>query len=150
MRKSTVTLSDILREHGHSTTKQRRVVFDALFHQEPMTMTELYRSTHGQLDRASIYRTIELFEKLGIATRVAIGWKYKIELSDIFSEHHHHLTCLKCHKIIPINKNELEQFIMHLAKENCFLALEHQVEIQGHCQECAKSAPQIKGDTQED
>jgi Fur family ferric uptake transcriptional regulator len=130
-------LAIILRNHGFSRTKQRHIVFNLLLNREPMTINELYKHADKQLDRASIYRTVALFEELGIVSRITIGWKYKIELSDIFTEHHHHLSCRMCHAIIPINKDELEQFIARLAKENHFTPLEHQVEIQGYCQSCA-------------
>lgn len=140
MDKGTTKLDELLREHGYSATKQRHIIFKALLHKDPMTVRELYEITKKHLDRASMYRIVELFEKLGIITRLSIGWKYKIELSDTFSDHHHHLTCLNCHKITSINRHELEQFITHLAHENNFIALEHQVEIQGYCQNCTKIA----------
>lgn len=132
-------LDTLLRRRGFSSTKQRHLVFELLLHQEPMTMNELYRRADKRLDRASIYRTVSLFEELGIISRIAIGWKYKIELSDIFAEHHHHLTCRTCHKVTPINRSELEQFITRLAKENDFTPIEHQVEIQGYCRSCTDS-----------
>lgn len=100
-------------------------------------MRELQQLAGSGLDRASLYRIIAVFEKLGIAHRVNIGWKYKIELSDRFSEHHHHMTCLHCHKIIPINEQELEQFINNLSVQHEFQPIEHQIEIQGYCSTCA-------------
>jgi len=131
-------LEEMLRESGHSITKQRVLVFDLLTDQEPMTMYELYDRAKGRLDRASIYRIITLFEKLGIVQRINIGWKYKIELSDKFAEHHHHLTCLHCHKVIPINEHDLETFITNLATGHNFSPIEHQVEVQGYCQSCLR------------
>lgn len=99
-------------------------------------MYELYDLAKGQLDRASLYRIITVFEELGIVQRINIGWKYKIELSDKFAEHHHHLTCLKCHKVIPINEHELESFISNLAGSHEFKPVEHQIELQGYCKDC--------------
>jgi len=31
-----------------------------------------------------------------------IGWKYKLELSNAFQHHHHHLTCLQCGGVTPL------------------------------------------------
>jgi Fur family ferric uptake transcriptional regulator len=129
-------IATVLRDAGLSVTKQRALVFELLEAQEPVTMYELYDLTKGRLDRASIYRIIATFEKLGIVQRINIGWKYKIELSDKYAEHHHHLTCLKCHKIIPINQVELEEFVRSLAAHNHFNPIEHQVEVQGYCETC--------------
>lgn len=131
-------IATVLKANGSSVTKQRLLVFALLEGKEPLTMQELYLLANGKLDRASLYRTIALFEQLGIAQRVNIGWKYKIELSDQFAEHHHHLTCMKCHKVIPINEQELEAFISGLAHSYQFKPVEHQVEVQGYCDACVE------------
>lgn len=101
-------------------------------------MRELTEMAKGKMDRASVYRTVELFERLGIIRRINIGWKYKLELSDAFADHHHHLTCLGCQTIIPINEQTLEQFVDTIAAAHRFLPTEHQIEIQGYCHTCAR------------
>jgi Fur family ferric uptake transcriptional regulator len=127
----------ILKDNGYSVTQQRLFVFKLLEGKEPLTMNELYTNARSKLDRASVYRTVALFEQLGIVQRVNIGWKYKIELSDRFAEHHHHLTCLNCHMVIPISELELESFINGLANSYHFKPLDHQVEVQGYCKDCS-------------
>jgi Fur family ferric uptake transcriptional regulator len=132
-------IATILKAGGHSVTKQRLLVFQLLEGKEPLAMHELYTLAKGKLDRASLYRTIALFEELGVVQRVNIGWKYMIELSDRFAEHHHHLTCLKCHRVIPISEEELESFINGLARRYQFQPVEHQVEVQGYCTDCVRA-----------
>lgn len=129
-------IATILKNNGLSITKQRLVVFELLEGREPISMYELYDLARGKLDRASLYRTISVFEELGIVRRINIGWKYKVELSDKFAEHHHHLSCLTCHKVIPISEQELERFINGLAMSYDFKPVEHQVEVQGYCKDC--------------
>ncbi|MEI9914001.1 MAG: Fur family transcriptional regulator [Candidatus Saccharibacteria bacterium] len=129
-------IATMFKDNGLSVTKQRLLVYELLENREPITMYELYDLTAGRLDRASLYRIINVFEKLGIVQRINIGWKYKIELSDKFSEHHHHLTCFNCHKVIPINEKELEVFISGLSDAHNFKATEHQIEVQGYCEDC--------------
>ncbi len=91
----------------------------------------------NQIDRASVYRTISLFEKLGVVHRIQIGWKYKIELSDDFHHHHHHLTCLKCGRVIPFEEDdELLQSLNSVANSHNFSIETHQLEVQGLCDEC--------------
>ncbi len=104
-----------------------------------MTMSKIVDEVNGRIDRVSIYRTIKLFESLGLAQRVNVGWKYQIELAGPFSHHHHHLTCLKCHKVIAIDDQRAERLIHRLAKEQNFRIEQHQLEIQGYCQDCAPS-----------
>jgi Fur family ferric uptake transcriptional regulator len=92
------------------------------------------------MDRASVYRTVGLFEKLGIVQRINIGWKYRIELSDSFAGHHHHLICTNCQTILPIDMRNIEDFIELTAKQNGFTAVTHQIEIQGLCGKCKLSS----------
>lgn len=126
-----------LRQHGHSLTKPRRVVFAAMQDQEPMTMRQVIERCSSIVDRSSIYRTVALFEQCGIVQRLQMGWKYTLELTDTFHHHHHHLTCHNCGRVIPLPENEaLEQSLEQLALAHDFVMQRHQLEIQGLCRNC--------------
>src|SRR5690606_16614132 len=81
----------MLKQHGYSVTLGRMMVFKALWRQPPIEIGSLFKKLDGGLDRASLYRTIRLFEQIGVVHRISIGWKYKIELAEAFNHHHHHL-----------------------------------------------------------
>jgi Fur family ferric uptake transcriptional regulator len=131
------TIEVFLKKNGYNVTKARQIVFDALAASEPVTTNELIKKVSPKVNRASVYRTIELFEKLGIATRLQIGWKHKIELSDLFHNHHHHLTCLKCGDVIDVAEDfVLENEIARLSYVHKFKAVDHQLEIRGFCKNC--------------
>jgi len=98
-------------------------------------MTELADKVRG-VDRASVYRAINLFERLGVVQRLHTGWKYKLELSDRFAEHHHHLTCTTCGRSIAMNEADLERVIRRVAAGHGFAPAAHQIEVQGTCAEC--------------
>lgn len=133
-------LNDILKRNGYSTTKPRRLIFELLYDQEPQSMHALYLRTNGKVDRASLYRIIRIFEQTGIAQRVYIGWKYKVELTDIFLHHHHHISCLGCHKLIAIQEDtEIEKLIDELAIKHQVIATSHQLEVQGYCKDCQQT-----------
>jgi Fur family ferric uptake transcriptional regulator len=132
-------LNEVLHQHGQKSTATRRHVFKALQGKEPQTIQEIYNYCKGNTDRSSVYRTITLFEQLGIIKRLQIGWKYKLELSDDFHHHHHHLTCLGCGKVIPLGEDEeLEKRFKVLSDKKDFQVTEHQLEIQGYCKNCQK------------
>lgn len=126
---------EILKNSGYSVTEARMAVFKALVGQEPMSMHSLVALAETA-DRASVYRAVDLFEKLGIVQRLNTGWKYKIELTDRFNDHHHHISCTVCGKTVAMNEQQLEQFIETLAREHGFTLESHQIEIQGVCKEC--------------
>jgi Fur family ferric uptake transcriptional regulator len=131
------SLKDLLKRNGQSVTTTRLAVFEALSGQEPLSMHELVERVRSA-DRASVYRTIDLFERLGIVQRLNTGWKYKVELSDKFAAHHHHLTCTHCGATTPMNEAELETVIDRLARNHGFRPMAHQIEIQGICNNCQR------------
>jgi Fur family ferric uptake transcriptional regulator len=126
-----------LQANKQSVTQPRRIVFEALQHKEPLTMHELMLACGDNIDRASLYRIVALFERLGIVQRLQIGWKYRLELSNSFQEHHHHLTCTVCATIIPLHEDSaLEQRLSDIATQQNFTAHDHQLEIRGICARC--------------
>ena len=130
-------LQRILKENNYSMTHARLFVCELLWHQEPQSMHDLAERIRGRIDRASLYRTIDLFEKLGLVHRIYIGWKYKVELSDIFRHHHHHISCSSCGKIVAITEEQqIERLLAELASRYGFVAQGHQLEIQGLCAHC--------------
>lgn len=137
MDKPLETLTATLKSHGYSVTKSRKAVFAALLDREPQSIAELTKTIGNAIDRASIYRTLELFESLNIVERLPIGWKHKFELSDTFATHHHHATCIRCGKTVPFEesdaiKHELEKQAATIG----FQETNHQLEIRGICNIC--------------
>ena len=133
-------LAAILRKNKASLTGARKIVFDLLFEQEPQSMQVLVKRAEGKIDRATIYRTVELFEKLGIAHRLNIGWKYKIELSDVFSGHHHHFYCTNCGRTYTLEANPmLETMIDSAVSRDGYAPRGHQLEIYGLCVSCQQA-----------
>jgi len=128
----------ILRENGSSVTASRKAVFTALEVGEPLGMNELVQRCPG-IDRASVYRSVALFEELGIVRRLYSGWKYKIELSDRFGNHHHHATCSSCGRVVPLEEDsELEESLRRIAERHAFTITGHEIELTGICEECKK------------
>jgi Fur family ferric uptake transcriptional regulator len=136
-------LEQILKKRSYSVSSPRQVVFEALQNMEPQSMRELLAACQPKIDRATLYRTINLFEKLGIVQRLQIGWKYKLELSNAFQEHHHHLSCRQCGQLIPLPEDDrLEKRLHELADRVGFIPEDHQVEIRGLCKTCQQKKTQ--------
>jgi Fur family ferric uptake transcriptional regulator len=137
MNKMLELLAETLRSNAYSLTKARKVVFLALLDKEPQTMADLANSVSTEVDRASVYRIVALFEKLGIVERLQIGWKYKIELSDTFAAHHHHITCVQCGRVQNFEESTILEFeLKQLAADAGFIETGHQVELRGICSSC--------------
>ncbi len=131
-------IATILRANKYSLTQSRLVVAKTLLANRSITMASLLKEVDGRTDRASVYRTIDLFEKLHIINRIYTGWKYRIELSQQFN-HHHHATCEICQKnTVLAHDQKLEDALTHLAESINFDMHAHQLELIGICDSCAK------------
>jgi Fur family transcriptional regulator, ferric uptake regulator len=137
-------LNRILKDKGYSLTSQRVKVFEYLLSmKEPITITDLANRVN-EVDRVSIYRIVELFEEVGIVHRVWTGFKSKIELSEEFSPHHHHFSCLTCGKTISLNSEVLEENLKSFEMEYGFELTQHTVELSGFCSKCKTNALNTK------
>jgi Fur family transcriptional regulator, ferric uptake regulator len=125
-----------LKEARSSATHSRLAVFSNLAQHGPMSVGSLATHMRKDVDRATVYRTVELFEKLGIVNRIWHGFKHQVELSEIFTPHHHHALCQQCGNTIDIASPELEAALTGLAKKHRFLTLNHSVELTGYCSNC--------------
>jgi len=104
-------------------------------------MAELIAACPG-IDRASVYRTSELFEKLGILVRIPHGWKYRLELGEAFHEHHHHATCATCGASIALPEDPaLETRLHELAARRHFTLTSHQIEHDLHFKRAGSFGP---------
>jgi len=134
-------LNQRLKLYGFSVTKARLGVFKALENNEPQTMDQIVKKVKNTVNRASVYRVIDLFEKLGVVQRIQIGWKYKLELSNEFQEHHHHVICMQCGRIKSFREPEnLDYLLGKIAERENFTLQNHQLELQGICSECQAKA----------
>ena len=72
-----------------------------------------------EIGLATVYRTLELLEKLNIIYRFDYGdGQSRYELGRRSEEHyHHHLICLECGEISEFNDDLLEKLEAKIAKE---------------------------------
>ncbi|GAC1386554.1 MAG: Fur family transcriptional regulator [Candidatus Saccharimonadales bacterium] len=126
----------LLHKLHQSITPGRRQMFNVLQQHGPLSMSDLIKYLPN-VNRASIYRNVTLFESIGIINRLPVGWKYQLELSDLFSDHHHHITCIKCGNVEPFQEEEsLEKKIADIGTTAGYLVESHSLEIRGVCPVC--------------
>ncbi len=139
MDRETRIFKAIIKRNGYSFTKPRRRLFHILQEKDSLTIPQLI-TLLSRHDQATVYRNIKLFEQLGIINRLRLGWKSKLELSDIFKHHHHHLSCVNCGKITILKENPIiEHEITALSRLRNFKSMDHQLEIRGLCSTCQKT-----------
>ncbi len=131
-------LTDFLKQNGYSATTSRSDIFDILQLRGAVPIVDLVRGCRRS-NRASVYRTISLFRKLGMIQDVVITGEPRIELTDRFGHHHHHLTCVRCGETVSVDDAELETALARVVAKHQFRHGSHTVEISGLCPYCAES-----------
>ena len=133
-----IQFKKLLKQAGYFITAPRKHIFELLQEHPALTLKQLIHLTKDH-DQATVYRTVDLFEELGVINRLRLGWHTKIELSDLFQHHHHHLTCTQCGKVTDLEEDlEVEQSINKLAAKIHFKAIDHNLEIRGVCNSCQR------------
>lgn len=129
---------DILKKKSLRMTAERKSLYEHLSGlDEPVGIKQLVSSLSGEMDQATVYRNIELFDEIGVINKIYTGWKYRIELSEKFRPHHHHMTCINCGKVIPINLGpRMEEAIGNFGRRHGFKIKNHEVELRGLCNSC--------------
>lgn len=131
-------LEKLLRSHSQRLTEPRKQVFLALEQAgRPLSLQELTTAANG-IERTSVYRTLALFDQIGIIEILYVGWKKRYELASPFQPHHHHLQCTNCHRMVEIDIPALEKTIEKFARTQGYALTSHNIELLGICADCQK------------
>lgn len=87
--------------------------------------------------RASVYRVLELLAEHGLIERVAVGdGQTRFERSQPGGDHHHHLVCEQCGRLVAFDDPGLEHAIDRLSERLGVTIDSHDVLLRGACQRC--------------
>lgn len=129
------------RDNNYKLTSQRQNILDVLMKNfgEHFSAEELYekvKEINPDIGLATVYRTLELMCQLGIAHQLDFDSTYKRYELTPEGQHHHHLICIECGKIIEFNDKVLEGFEEKLENEYQFDIVEHRIKFYGRCNQC--------------
>lgn len=125
-------------------TAERQALFDELFsrheHVEADELLVRLRAKHKKISRATIYRTLELMVDSGIVGRLRIGESgYRYERLRA-GDHHDHLICDHCGKVIEFFEERIEALQDEVAARHGFVLLSHTHQMRGICRACRPRA----------
>lgn len=122
---------------GYRRGGSRRKVIEFLDTRDcAVTALEIDREVE-RVGRASVYRTLEQLEELGLVQRVGLGGdSAAFERVDPTGHHHHHLVCTKCGRVLPFEDEGLEEAIHGVGASEGFTVEGHDVTLRGTCARC--------------
>ena len=99
-------------------------------------LVEYFKDT---INKSTIYRNLKSLEEEKIIHKTYNDQTklYEYQLNND-CDHHFHLKCSICGKIIHLHCDEAESFINHITNEHNFMISEEMTTIYGICKECSK------------
>lgn len=125
-------------------TGQRRAVLQAI---EELgcarTAEEIHtraRRIHPGLGLVTVYRTLGAFIREGRLERFFLGdARARYEMAGNGRSHHHHLVCLSCGEIEPLDRCFLSA-VAGAVRRKGFTVTAHRLELFGYCARCGTRA----------
>lgn len=132
--------SQQLKSAGLKITLPRLKVLQILEQSENrhLSAEEIYRALVDMgedVGLATVYRVLTQFEAAGLVYRHHFEGGHSVfELSE--GEHHDHLICVKCRKVVEFVDDVIESRQEMIAKQESFKMTSHSLTIYGWCGDC--------------
>ncbi len=136
--------------HGVRLTPQRSAIVEELIHFPGIfSVADLQKrmeDRHPDLGRATLFRTIDLFVRLGVLERM-----HREEGEDGYivgmAGHHHHLVCRVCGEVRHIDFCPIAPAIDERVRREGYAETVHRFDIEGICLSCQqkRDSKQKKG-----
>lgn len=144
------SLLDELTAKGVRLTAQRRVLVEiiqsAQQHLDAALLLELAQKKEPNIDRATVYRTIELLKKLGLVDELDLmhlkGEKHYYEVKT--RRDHVHLACFQCGRIEEFSSALFERLKSEISNRANFEVRVTRLEVGGRCRSCRNDLGRAK------
>lgn len=136
--------SSDLKKAGLKVTLPRMKILEILESsaQRHMSAEDIYKTlieANDEIGLATVYRVLTQFESAGLVERHHFeGGQAVFEIND--GEHHDHLVCMKCGKVVEFFDDIIEKRQHKIAEEKGFELTDHSMILYGLCdnEECQK------------
>jgi len=104
----------------------------------PLSPQELYQSLlkkQKKIGLTSIYRSLDLFESLGMVFKIINGSSVKYKLCES-EDHHHHIVCKACGDVVELNFCDISNWSKKVTESTGYQVTDHQLNFYGLCKAC--------------
>jgi len=133
-----------IQKQGLKRTAQRELILDVFLRTEKHLSSEdlyqLVREKDPNIGQTTVYRTLKLLSEAGLAREVRFGDGITHYEHNYKHDHHDHMICSQCGKIIEFYSAELEALQDAMAAKHKFEVTQHLLRIIGICADCRRNA----------
>jgi len=133
-----------LRSKKLKLTGERMDILAAIFlkdtHFDAEALHSELKHQGRDISRATVYRTLDLLVQCGLVRKSSLGSSHANYEAAREDEHHDHLICLNCNKVIEFYRPDLERLQEEICQEQGFKPLHHSLQIFGLCVDCIGKA----------
>ncbi|CAN5619709.1 MAG: transcriptional repressor [Acidobacteria bacterium] len=134
--------SEHIQKAGLRNTAQRELILDIFLRtEEHLSSEDLYWLVHKEdssVGHTTVYRTLKLLTDAGLAREVRFGDGKSYYEHHYNHEHHDHMICTECGKVVEFFSPEIESLQETVAAEYGFRLTHHSMRILGLCGICQK------------
>lgn len=135
---------EIFLEHiqkaGLRRTAQRDLIMEIFLRtEEHLTSEDLYwlvQKEDPSVGHTTVYRTLKLLTEAGLAREVRFGDNKTYYEHHYNHEHHDHMICTECGRVIEFFSPEIEDLQDEMAEKFGFRPTHHSLRLWGVCFEC--------------
>jgi Fur family ferric uptake transcriptional regulator len=131
----------LLREKKLRMSHPRLLVYQELFSAiRPLSPQELYQCLlrkEKRIGLTSIYRSLDLFESMGMVFKLMNGSNVKYKLCEL-EDHHHHIVCKNCGNVVELNFCDISKWSKKVTESTGYQVTDHQLNFYGFCKGCQK------------
>ncbi len=126
---------------GYPLTAQRRLLLELIRNAGGhIDAKELYRrasSADTSISLATVYRSLRLFQELGLVDEQRLGWSsHHYEIRN--RAEHQHFVCRKCGRVIEFQTPLIGKLVGSIQQEQGFSVTKTEFYLEGHCTQCRK------------
>lgn len=132
-----------IQKAGLKKTAQRDLILDVFLRtEEHLSSEDLYNLVKKEdqtIGQTTVYRTLKLLTEAGLAREVRFGDGRTHYEHNYKHQHHDHMICIECGKIIEFFSAELEAIQDDMAEKHGFETTSHSLRMWGYCSDCSQA-----------
>ncbi len=130
---------ELIKKSGLKVTKHKTAMlqlFNSYRHLDANKIYTIFISRNINMSLATIYRILSEFEAKNILIKNNFNDEQSTYELTHPNEHHDHLICIKCNKVIEFYNCDIEKTQEEVARANNFRIINHQLNLFGICEKC--------------